>query len=305
MASLTAGSTPQPPPPPPPHAPMTHLTPPPAAATATTEDRDTTGGDGGTYFGGFPYATASYFGLDKLESKGPRAKVDWGIPVDATRKLSDDGTLRVGSWYCSEGGWPSPNPKAHTEIFYVLDGYGSLDDEDGVRHYFGPGDNVIIPKGHTGRWDVNKAIHKVWAVNAHLNIEERNVPIRVQVDHYNSWAPHQLFRNVGGGNDPLYGWINDDNGVRTGYSNTLSKTFYNVGPTQVGVWCSPIAPVSFPVTNGKRAWIYILEGIIILSNGVDGTARRCGPGDTIVVPDGWYGHVDVIEPVKKLWTVVE
>jgi uncharacterized cupin superfamily protein len=46
-----------------------------------------------------------------------------------------------------------------------LEGYGSLDDADGVRHYFGPGDNVIIPKGHTGRWDVNQPIRKVWAVN--------------------------------------------------------------------------------------------------------------------------------------------
>jgi len=37
-----------------------------------------------------------------------------------------------------------------------------------LEHYFGPGDNVIIPKGHTGRWDVYEPIHKVWAVNGKL-----------------------------------------------------------------------------------------------------------------------------------------
>ena len=112
----------------------------------------------------FPFAPASSFGMEYLVSKGPRPS-DWGTPADATRKLSDDGTFRAGAWYCSEGGWPSPNGKAVTETFYVLEGNGSLDDADGVRHYFGPGDHVIIPKGHTGRWDVMKPIRKVWAVN--------------------------------------------------------------------------------------------------------------------------------------------
>lgn len=113
----------------------------------------------------FSFASESYFGMHNLESKGPRPTKDWGTPADASRKLCDDGTFRAGAWFCSEGGWPSPNGKAVTEIFYVLEGYGSLDDTDGFRHYFGPGDNVIIPKGHSGRWDVNQPIRKVWAVN--------------------------------------------------------------------------------------------------------------------------------------------
>ena len=122
--------------------------------------------------GGIHHAPLDYFGLDKLVSKGPRATKDWGSPQDATRKLADDGTLRGGSWFCSEGGWPSPNQKAATEIFFVLEGHGMLGDSDGAKHYFGPGDTVIIPKGHSGRWDVHTPIHKIWAVNAHEFIEE-------------------------------------------------------------------------------------------------------------------------------------
>ena len=210
---------------------------------------------GGGYVPEFAFAQESFFGMHNLVSKGPRGS-DWGTPADATCSLSDDGIFRAGAWFCSEGGWPSPNPKAHTEVFYVLEGYGSLEDADGVRHYFGPGDNVIIPKGHTGRWDVNQPIRKVWAVNDHPNIEERSTPIRVQVDHYNSWAPQFLEQNnnSNNGEDPLYGYISDSTTVSS------SKTFYNVGPTQVGVWSSE--PGSYAVSHGKRAWIHVLEGVM-------------------------------------------
>ena len=88
---------------------------------------------------GISYASPDYFAFSNLQSKGPRAG-DWGTPSEATRKLDDDGILRVGAWYCSEGGWPSPNQKAHTEIFYVLEGHACLTDADGMKHYFGPGD---------------------------------------------------------------------------------------------------------------------------------------------------------------------
>lgn len=244
----------------------------------------------------FPYAPASFFGMDKLVSKGPRPTADWGTPGDATCKLCDDGTFRAGAWYCSEGGWPSPNGKAATEVFYVLEGYGSLDDADGARHYFGPGDNVIIPKGHTGRWDVNGPIRKVWAVNAHENIEETSNPIRVRVDHYNSWAPRFLTRNEDG-SDPLYGDVSEATAVSS------STTFYDVGPTKVGVWSSE--PGSYTVSRGRRAWIHVLEGVAFVTNGADGSSRRCEAGDTVVLPAGWHGHVDVVEATKQLWTVAE
>lgn len=133
-------------------------------------------------------------------------------------------------------------------------------------------------------------------VLAHENIEERGNPIRVQVDHYNSWAPQFLTPSTDG-NDPLYGFISEATTV------SASKTFYNVGPTQVGVWSSE--PGSYMVNQGKRAWVHILEGIVFVTNGQDGSAKRCVAGDTIVLPSGWYGNIDVIETTKKLWTVAK
>mmetsp|Transcript_14076 Transcript_14076/g.21379 ORF Transcript_14076/g.21379 Transcript_14076/m.21379 type:complete len:320 (+) Transcript_14076:365-1324(+) len=242
----------------------------------------------------FPYVPLSDFAVSNLESKGPRATADWGTPADATAKLGNYGCLSGGTWFCTEGGWPSPNEKAHTEVFYVLSGFGSLDDADGARHYFGPGDTVIIPKGHTGRWDVNQAIHKVWAVNAHEQIEDKSPIIRVQVDHYNSFAS-ELLSPVENGYDPLYGTT----APVTGSVAPSAKTFYNVGPTQVGVWSSRERG-SFAVQSGKASWIYILEGVAYITMGRE--SRRCVAGDSVLLPAGWSGHVDVVEPVKKLWT---
>lgn len=229
---------------------------------------------------GFVYAPLTYFGLDQLTSKGPRTTADWGTPQEATRELADDGILRGGSWWCSQGGWPSPSPKAHTEIFYVGKGHGCLSDADGVRHYFGPGDTVIIPKGHTGRWDVNQDIHKLWSVNDHARIEEPGTPIRVQVFHYQDY-------HVNTGSPQGYGLEGP------------SETLYDVGPTQVGIWTAFPGSV-VKVTQTKRLWFVLLAGALVICSD-DGSVQRCEGGDTIMLPQGWSGHLQVVEPVKKLW----
>jgi len=243
--------------------------------------------------GGIHHAPLDYFGRDKLDSKGARANTDWGSPQDATRKLAQDGTIAGGCWFCSEGGWPSPNQKGATEIFFVLEGHGMLGDSDGAKHYFGPGDTVIIPKGHTGRWDVHTPMHKIWAVNSHDNIEEdQSLPIRVQVDGYHSFAPQLLTPNVGG-IDPVYG---------SGSSSIAYKTFYDIGPTSVGVWTSQ--PTSIPVATPleRKSFFHMLEGVLYVHDSATGISKRCVAGDTVMLPSGFQGYIDVIEPAKKLFT---
>lgn len=239
---------------------------------------------------GFCHAPLDYFSFDKLSGKGPRATFDWGTPEDFSRGLADDGVFRAGSWYCTPGGWPSPNGKGATEIFYVLSGHGMLGDSDGAQHFFGPGDTVIIPKGHTGRWDVNTDIHKIWAVNAHPNTEERGPIIRTVVSNYMDSAPENMVDTSSC--DPLYG--------NTGCVSSASSTFYDVGPTQVGYWTADRG--SFEVECGARQWFVVMEGVMFVTDS-DGTSKRCVPGDTVMLPAGWSGHVDVVEPVRKVFTV--
>lgn len=251
----------------------------PAADTTTTDSSSSTSG--------ISYASPDYFAFSNLQSKGPRAG-DWGTPTEATRKLDDDGMLRVGAWYCSEGGWPSPNQKAHTEIFYVLEGQACLTDADGMKHYFGPGDTVVIPKGHTGRWDVYEPIRKIWAVNDHARIEEdTSKAIRVQVYHYCHLSP-QYFSSIT--DDLLYT-----------SSNAKCETLYEVGPTKVGVWTGESGE-SIAVSNGSKSFLYLLEGTVFVTNG--DKAVRMTAGDTVMLPQ-WSGYVDVIESAKMLWTTAQ
>jgi uncharacterized cupin superfamily protein len=242
-------------------------------------------------FTGFCHAPLEYFHFDNLSAKGPRASPNWGTPHEWSNQLADDGVLCSGSWYCSEGGWESPNQKSHTEVFYVINGHGSIGDADGVKHYFGPGDSVIIPKGHTGRWDVNTPIHKIWAVNSHPNVEETGPVIRIQVDHYKDFSPEFLSDTAAA--DPLYG--------NTGSVSSASNTYYDAGPTKVGVWTCE--PGSFEVASGKRQWFHMLEGTMFITSSLDNTSKRCVAGDTVMLPAGWSGYVDVIEPIKKVFTV--
>lgn len=100
--------------------------------------------------------------------------------------------------------------------------------------------------------------------------------------------------------DPLFGpFLQSSNAAAPS-----ATVFYNAGPTRVGVWSSP-AGSSYQVQQGERAWIYCLEGVMFVTDGQTGEARRCEAGDTIVLPKGWYGYVDVMEDTKQLFTVAE
>lgn len=235
--------------------------------------------------GSMTHAKINYFDLHKLTLKGPRGTADWGAPQDASRKLADDGMLGVGSWWCSEGGWPSPNEKGATEFFYMISGHGCLSDIDGTKHYFGPGDTVIIPKGHQGRWDVFEDIHKVWAVNAHEHVEEsRSAPIRTVVEHYSNYFPPTTT-------------------TTTDTEEPYSRILYDVGPTKVGVWKSN--PASLLVVKRKKSFFHLLEGVMFITDTGGANARRCVAGDTVMLPADWSGSFDILETAKKIWVEVD
>lgn len=239
----------------------------------------------------FWHAPCSYFAINKLVSKGHRKNADVGQPHDATRPLATSGPLSSGSWWCAAGGWPSPALRTTTEIFHVLEGRACVTDLDGMPHYFGPGDTVILPKGWSGRWDIMEPIHKIWFVHDHPNIELTSYPIRAIVTPYNNFAAHHL----------------EPDGVRPDATHgtsprTASRTIYEVGPTDVGCWTCTAGSFPSKVRTTTECF-HVLEGVFFLTN-KDGSARRCVAGDTIVLPIGWSGHWDVIETVKKIWVIV-
>jgi uncharacterized cupin superfamily protein len=241
----------------------------------------------------FVHAPFSHFAVDRLAAKGPRRDPDAGQPHDATRPLTSVGPVSAGSWWCSEGGWPSPTQRTTTEVFFVFAGRGCVTDLDGTRHEFGPGDTVVLPKGWSGRWDIAEPIHKVWFVHDHPNIEETSSPIRAVITHYSNLIAPEYLTQHGVRPDALSGSA----------PSTASRTIYDVGPTEVGYWTC--TPGSFPVSErAATECFHVLGGVFFLTNAADGSARRCVAGDTVVLPRGWTGYWDVIETAKKLWVVV-
>ena len=249
-------------------------------ATATDDDRCAV--IGGERW--LTHAPLAYFALDKLAAKGLRANADVGSPNDSSRPLLKLGDVAVGSWACTTGGWESPSPRASTEVFYVLKGEGSVDDEDGTRHRFGAGDLVTLPRGWSGRWDVTstETLHKVWVTHAHPEVSGASTAAVVTTPI----APAQTS-----------GWFKRD--VASGPSH---KVAYNVGGTSVSVWSAP------PGTKQQQAdptiqALHVLDGVAFVTN-ADGTAYRCAAGDTLVLPAGWSGSWDIVEELKAVSVAV-
>ena len=237
--------------------------------------------------GSFVHAPLSYFAPEQLAPKGSRRSqgslVDIGEPHDFSRPLvkgAEWNGARVGSWLCTPGGWDSPKLRPTTETFLVIDGQGAVTDADGMVHPFGPGDVVVLPKHWCGRWDIAQTIHKVWVVHDHPDVPG---------------AADGIVRAVVAPVPP----------ITPGVPNVPTTTpVYDLGPTRVGfVSCSP--PGNFVVPPRANAEIFmVVDGVFFLTNS-DGSARRFTAGDTVVVPQGWWGFLDIIEPVSKVWVDVQ
>ena len=216
----------------------------------------------------------SFFALDELQLKGPRKNVDKGDPHDYGKpfiKGMAGGSSSCGSWACSEGGWDSPSPRGSTEYFFVLSGRGCVTDPDGTPHPFGPGDTVVLPKGWYGRWDIDEFIHKVWVVTEHDDVPGAAVtPVVAPVGA------------LAGGN------LSPEPATQKG------RTMYDVGSVAVGSWTC--TPGTFTVeSRASTELLHVLRGVAFITNSSDGSARRCAAGDTVVLPRGWSGQLDVVE----------
>ena len=98
-----------------------------------------------------------------LTPTGPRVGADRGTPQTAIRVLFDspDGRIQVGIWECTPGGW-SIVDRGDTEIVTLLVGRAVITDADGTAHPLGPGDSVTLPRGWSGRWDIEATVRKLY-----------------------------------------------------------------------------------------------------------------------------------------------
>jgi len=82
------------------------------------------------------------------------------------------------------------------------------------------------------------------------------------------------------------------------------NTFYDIGPTSVGVWTSQPASIVVATPLERKTFFQMLEGALYVHDASTGTSQRCVVGDSVMLPSGFTGYIDVIEPAKKLFTTV-
>jgi uncharacterized cupin superfamily protein len=91
-------------------------------------------------------------------------------------------------------------------------------------------------------------------------------------------------------------------GAVRGYPVIHSNVVYNAGANNVGSWVC--TPGCYNIDGlGATIGFYVLEGLFYITDSVTGQCSRCSPGDTVMIPKGWSGSVDVVETAKKLWTI--
>eukprot|EP00931_Biecheleriopsis_adriatica_P074428 TRINITY_DN48486_c0_g1_i1.p1 TRINITY_DN48486_c0_g1~~TRINITY_DN48486_c0_g1_i1.p1 ORF type:complete len:510 (+),score=81.64 TRINITY_DN48486_c0_g1_i1:47-1531(+) len=235
------------------------------------------------------WAPASYFGWDQLVSKGPRGDADKGSPCCSSRVLFKGAASSVGAWTCTEGGFPVVN-RPTTETFYVLEGEGFITDADGTPHCFHSGDLVVLPKGWSGRWDILKPIRKIWAVHNHaenLSSEDSRTAVVGPLDGFSMPAMKALGKRSADWGEPEH----------------FTKQLWQAGPTKVGAWACTAGGFLGTSNRPTTEFFYVLEGLCFLT-GEDGVARRVTAGDTVVLPKGWSGRWDIIQPIRKVWCVI-
>jgi len=102
--------------------------------------------------------------------------------------------------------------------------------------------------------------------------------------------------------EPLEDW-GPRAGADAGEPMTSGRILYRSEepPVEVGVWgCTP---GGWPIVDRPDTeTVRILEGRARLTD-AGGRSVDLGPGDVLVLPRGWSGRWDVLEPVRKLYVV--
>lgn len=71
------------------------------------------------------------------------------------------------------------------------------------------------------------------------------------------------------------------------------------GKLDIGIW--ECTPGRFTADRSKAAeFCYFLSGKLVMTH-VDGTRRDLGPGDAIMLPQGWKGEWEITEQVRKIY----
>jgi uncharacterized protein len=80
-------------------------------------------------------------------------------------------------------------------------------------------------------------------------------------------------------------------------------TLHEAGPVSAGVWACEVGRWRIAFPAGRQEYFHVLEGRVRL-HGPAG-AVDVGPGQGAVIPPGFEGEFEVLEPVRKHFVLVD
>ena len=99
------------------------------------------------------------------------AQITGGNPQAAGRFLwqSDDKRLGNGVWTCTPGSFTWDY--SWDETIYLLEGETTIADQDGNSNTYRAGDLFFVPTGTKARWEVTRAVRKVFHLCSDTPVE--------------------------------------------------------------------------------------------------------------------------------------
>ena len=92
--------------------------------------------------------------------------------------------------------------------------------------------------------------------------------------------------------------------VLEGAPRTTTRNYY-ADPGErffAGIWES--TPGKWQVEYSEHEFVQLLAGRVVLTD-AEGRSERFGPGDSFVIPAGYRGTWETVEPVRKLYVIYQ
>ncbi|HEY1059525.1 MAG TPA: cupin domain-containing protein [Limnobacter sp.] len=88
--------------------------------------------------------------------------------------------------------------------------------------------------------------------------------------------------------------------------NPLRSTWnhYERNGVSAGLWACEVGAWRIAFAEGKDEFFHVIEGLIRITNS-HGEARTFGAGQACVIPGGFTGLFEVLEPVRKHYVLID
>ncbi|MBA5688653.1 cupin domain-containing protein [Rugamonas apoptosis] len=104
---------------------------------------------------------------------------------------------------------------------------------------------------------------------------------------------------------PEYDYPREDRRLDGAPKRTTWNHYTNAsGEVNAGVWACERGSWRIAFAPNKEEYFYVLEGRCRVID-EQGYAAEAGPGDALVIPAGFKGVFEVVEPVRKHYVIVE